>query len=180
MQLYTISIPAKPHIARFAHIRYGNPIWLNADSTLGILISALLNQSAYRSKFTLSDRDLRFKYLTASIQCAAPLSEMLRGKCFALSTDHVLAVNQFLENDFEERLYFYCQRQANWQKRRAGIDAAIESFADFYGIQLDEEITFDGLKKMEYRFRKKKTEKIFAEMSPHKMANQKFNQMLLL
>lgn len=176
MQLYTVSIPAKPHIARFAHTRYGNPVQLGAKNTLGCLINALLSGSNHRAKFSPHHADLRFKYLTGGIHCAAPLSEMLRGKTFGLSLDNILVINQFLENEFEEKLYFYCQRQANWQKRRSGIDAAIEAFAKFYGILLDEEITYEALKKMEYRTRQRKLKKIFAEMSPQKLPQ----QMLLL
>ena len=103
MQLYTISIPAKPHIARFATIRYGNPVFIQSKTTLGILINALLNTSSYRSKFVSRDIDLRLKYLKSEIPCAAALSDMVRGKTFGLSPDHIIGINQFLENQFRPR-----------------------------------------------------------------------------
>lgn len=172
MQLYHISIPAKPHIAPFAHKRYGKPVLLNGHSSLGIFIKVLLNNPQYKSKFNISHQDIRFKYLTDSIQCAVPYSHIMRNEVYTLTSDHIIAINQYLEEEFKERLFFHCQLAANWQRRRAGIDNAIQSFSTFYNIPIDTAISFDALKKIEYRYRQKKHENIFTQMSFRKIACQ--------
>lgn len=159
MQLYHIRIPAKPYISKFAHVRYGNPVPINNSSALSALIRGLLAKPGYNVKYASSQENLRLRYLTAHIACSAPVSQMPQ-LGYALTTDHIIQINAFLEEDFKERLQLFVAKTANWQARRSGIDQAIEAFANHYGIIIDDEITFDGLKKMEYRARTQATERI--------------------
>ena len=167
MQLYKVSIPAKPYIAKFAHKRYGNPVSINNASTLSALIRGLLHKPAFDCKYSISKSDLRFKYFTSLIECTAPLTQMAQ-LGYALTTDQIIQVNTFLEEDFKERLMLFVAKSADWQQRRAGIDQAIEAFAEYYSILIDEEITFDGLKKMEYRARTCTGKKTFPNVNIHK------------
>ena len=152
MQSYSIRIPAKPYIAKFAARRYGNPVGINNSTALSALIRGLLHKPGFDIKHSTVKENLRLKYFTGHILCEAPLSQMPQIG-YALTTDHIIQINAFLEEDFKERLQLFVAKTANWEARRSGIDQAIEAFAAYYSIQLEEEITFDGLKKMEYRAR---------------------------
>lgn len=152
MQLYSIRIPAKPYIAKFAHRRYGFPVLINNSTALSALIRGLLHKPGFNIKHSCTKENLRLRYFTGAIQCAAPISQMPQIG-YALTTDHIIQINAFLEEDFKERLQLFVAKTANWDQRRSGIDQAIEAFALYYNIILDEEISFDGLKKMEYRAR---------------------------
>jgi hypothetical protein len=156
MQLYSIRIPAKSHIAKFAHIRYGDPVLINNATALAALIRGLLHKPNFNSQYTSGKENLRLKYLNAQIHCAAPLSNMAHIG-YALTADHIIQINAFLEEDFKERLQLFVAKTANWEHRRAGIDQAVEAFAHHYGIIIDQDITLDGLKKIEYRARTQAT-----------------------
>ena len=77
----------------------------------------------------------------------------------------VLVINRYFGNQFEEDLYHFCQRNIT-PGRYAGYDRALDLFAKRYDIEFEEDITFEALKKMEYRYRKSFEQNLTAIVPP--------------
>jgi hypothetical protein len=85
-----------------------------------------------------------------------------------LSREHIVFINRYLEAQFEEELYKYCSWytsvKVDANKRNQGYKDAIHSFAEQFNIDLlgdinhdgtqkQPDISFDGLKRKELRYR---------------------------
>lgn len=165
---FLVRVAAQPHIAKYANIRYGNPIPLKNSNALGALAIGLMAKPAFQTKLSQTHRDIRFARLTGNIFFSLSIKEWqaLGGN---LTDDHILQINSFIEQDFIDRLAIFTWSQINTERRRSGYTEAIERFAHFYNIEISEDITFDGLKKMEYR-RRISGKNIFPDMSPRQFA----------
>jgi hypothetical protein len=155
---YSVAIPTNPYLKAFITRFYGDPISINNRSHIGVFLIGVMSKENFSTRMAFDKKDIRYKFFTEKIQCVAPVSLMSRYGYY-LSEDQVIQINRYFETLFEEQLYFYVQRNIDTTKRRSGYEKAIENFADFYNIELNEKVSFDCLKKIEYRFRKK-TEKI--------------------
>jgi len=82
----------------------------------------------------------------------------------------VIYLNMLLDKKFEEDLAMYTRVQVETNKLQR--KQALELFCIERGINLgddtDDDITYDCLKKMEYRFREKKDKKVILHLSPAK------------
>ncbi|MEP7375516.1 MAG: hypothetical protein ABI675_19380 [Chitinophagaceae bacterium] len=156
---YTIKVPTKIYLRKYVTAKYGHPLPLNYNSTLGTLIICLLDKSPFSINMNKEKKDVRLSYMNDVIECTAAATQM-RYKNYSLDDDKIIAINRFIENEFVDELYGWCVDKIEKRLWRPGIDKAINSFADNYGIVVDIDITFDALKKAEYRHRKRK-EKIF-------------------
>lgn len=150
---FTVTIPAKAHIAKYSAVRYGHTIRISNTTAVGALMIGLLNKPSFNSGYPTHKKDIRFLHFNSHIQFIADIRDWYTVGTH-LSDEHIIQVNTFLENDFADRLAVYVWSQTNHNTRYRGINEAIISFADHLGIVIDEDITFDGLKKMEYRKRK--------------------------
>lgn len=150
---FTVTIPAKAHIAKYAAVRYGCPVRISNTNTLGCLLIGLLNKPTFHSERSNRAKNVRFIHFNSRIECIADMRDWYKIGS-SLSDEHIIQANAFLENDFADRLAVYVWSQTNHNCRYRGINDAIEAFARHMGIIIDEDITFDGLKKMEYRRRK--------------------------
>lgn len=101
-----------------------------------------------------NDRDLRMKFFNDELIFKTPVTNM-RTVGLGLSDDAIIQLNRFFETMFENDLYEFCKRHIDPTCRRAGYDKAITMFADQYAIDLDSDISFEALKKTEFRMRKK-------------------------
>lgn len=162
---FTVTIPAKAHIAKYAAIRYGSPIRIANTSTIGSLLIGLLNKPGFHSERSLYKKDIRFKYFTSNIECIADIADWYKIGS-SLSDEHIIQVNTFLENDFADRLSVFVWSQMQHNSRYKKINEAIEQFALYYKINIDVDITFEGLKKMEYRRRKELEKSLLPLSSP--------------
>jgi hypothetical protein len=81
-----------------------------------------------------------------------------------ISPQTCILLNRYFENKFEEDLSTHVLMMDT--EGHGKYKKAIESFAKLYNIEIDEDITFDGLKQMEYRFRKKNIKKSLCRLSP--------------
>ncbi|MGN6293783.1 MAG: hypothetical protein ACTHMV_13650 [Chitinophagaceae bacterium] len=155
-KLYTIKVPTKTYLRKYATVKYGTELKYN--STLGIILLSFLEKKVFSTKMNEADVNTRLQYMndflvfTSSIKTAG-------WKGLHLSQDKVIAINRFLESNFVEEMHSYCCRHKKNQTWRPGIDKAIHSFAEQYGIIVDVDITFDALKKSEYRYRRALEEK---------------------
>jgi len=116
---------------------------------------------------------------TSYIQCVAPLS-LIRDIGFIITNDQVIQFNRFVDDLFEEYLYIFVQKNTKQNQRYCGFKEAIELFAQIHNIEIDVDITFDTLKKAEYRHRKNIEKKLVASLSPQIIKNQVIQQTLFL
>jgi hypothetical protein len=120
---------------------------------VGVMILAMLQKKSVTS-MNLVKKDTRFLRLNDHIIAVGAFS-VSNHYGIHLDDDAIIQINRFFENSFEETLYQFVRYHLIDDSRFPGYDAALYKFANAYGIEIDEDISFDGLKKMEYRFRKK-------------------------
>jgi hypothetical protein len=168
-RIYTVTIPTSPYVKAFISQLYGDPIRINNKTTIGSFLIGTLSKTSMPAKHSQESRDIRFKFFIDSLTCVASLSDMpVYG--FRLTENHIIQINRYLENIFDEQLYFYVQRRINASSRYAGYDKAYEAFITEYNMP--ENVTMDLLKQIEYRFRKKISKKSLANLTPQKLPPQ--------
>ena len=163
MHSFTFVLPSKTHIKKFITSTHGDPIRLDLKTDIGFVILATLTsrldgkcgrgsglidhwQDRYKDKIIFK---IPFHYLDISRKEVSPYT-------FAL-------LNRYFENQFEAEL------NRHIQKSIAGgntIKKGIENFMDHYGIELEEDISYDAVKKAEYRSRKNLSKKSTRILSP--------------
>ena len=156
MKTFPVTIPAKGYTRKFIHKRYGCPVPINNSTLVGVVVSNILEKKkVYNDISPVEAMEQRYQRLTDRIELV-----ITAGKFFhmalspVISKEKVIAINRFWEALFEEELHMFCQKNIV-PGRYSGYDKALDKFADLYKIDFDVDITFDALKKMEYRFRKK-------------------------
>jgi hypothetical protein len=168
--IYTVTIPTSPYIKSFVTAIYGNPVAISNKNPLGSFLIGVMTKRAIDVKCIREKKDIRFKFFIDALTCIAPWSQM-DNYGYHLTENHIIQINRWLENIFEERLYFYVQSRINQNSRYAGYDKAYEAFINEYNMP--ENVSVELLKKIEYRFRKKILEKSIPPLSPPKIARQK-------
>jgi hypothetical protein len=151
---YSVAIPTNPYLKAFITRFYGDPIRIDNKSLVGVFLIGVMSKEKFSTCLPYNDRDVRYKFFTDKIQCIAPVASMaIYG--YYLSDHQVIQVNRYFEQLFEEQLFFYVQRNVDTTKRYSGYEIAIENFASFYGIELNDHVSYDCLRKIEYRYRKR-------------------------
>lgn len=163
MRHFTVRLPTTNYIKKYLAKHWGDPIPINNLNPVGVMIIALLQKKSV-TKMNILKKDTRFQKLTTHILAVGAFS-IKDHYGIHLDEDAVIQINRFFENSFEETLYQFVRYHLIDDSRFPGYDNALYKFADYYGIEIDEDISFDGLKKMEYRFRKK-FEKKFPSFIP--------------
>lgn len=149
---FTIHIPTKPYLAKYIASRYGHPVQLNNNTLLGIVVLSLL-QKKVCTHLNLRDKHLQFRSFSTSITFLAPWRYMSHYGV-DLTDEQIIQLNRAWDTQFDEELYYHCQRSINHANRYKGYNEAIEMFAENHGIVIGVDTTFECLKKTEYRFRK--------------------------
>lgn len=148
----TVMIPTKLYLQKYISAWYGNPFHLNNQTIFGTLIICLLDKANYSTGMSTTNRDLRISHMNTSFECIIPIVST-RYKNYELSDDKVIAINRVIETQFDQELMKWCAEKKQNRLWRPGIDKAINSFCDIYGIDLESDISFDALKQREYRYR---------------------------
>jgi hypothetical protein len=152
--IYTVTIPTNPYLKAFITCFYGDPVSIDNKSHLGIYLIGVMSKKKPFSNLRQEEKTERYRYFTEKLQCVAPISYMsVYG--FSISQDHVILINRYFESLFEEQLYHFVQRNINPNKRYSGYQSAIENFCLYYNIDLNGSVSFECLKKIEWRYRKK-------------------------
>lgn len=164
---YSVKVPTKAYLRKYIYARWGQPglpLKLDYTTIYGTMILCLLDKESFTIAMSDRYKEVRTSYFKDHVEFVAPITSMhFRGH--SLSQDKVIAINRFFEDFFVEDLYRFCKHHIDpqpKQSRRPGIDKAIYSFADMYGIDLEDDITFEALKKAEWRYRKKHQEKMLS------------------
>lgn len=148
---YILQVPCKRYLAKFAHSLYGNPIPANSSSFIGIFIEFALTKNRYGNSQEC------LKHLDGSLQVKLSRWQFDRIG-FSVAPEHALAVNSILDDLFCEHLFTWVSRNINPSVRYSGTKDAMLSFAERHGIvidDIDEDISFEALKKKEYRTRQR-------------------------
>lgn len=156
---YSVKVPTKSYLRKYIYAKYGQSIKLNYTTTLGTLILCMLDKEAFTIKMSDQKKEQRIQYMNDEIVFTAPLNTM-RWKGYSLSKDKIIAINRYLEDMFVEDLHRFCKFNIKDTAWRPGIKDAIFSFADSYGIEVDTDISFDALKKAEFRYKKRNEKKV--------------------
>lgn len=130
------------------HTLYGTPVFANNRTPLGCFINAALDKNIYASR-----HDLQFSPTDTLIVIINEWQFHRIG--YDIPRDKAIHINRFLEASFDKDLYTYCQANIRQHSRYRGYALAIEAFAQLHDIDIDIDITFDALKKSEYRYRKR-------------------------
>lgn len=157
---YSVSLPVKAYIKKYIHTIEGSPIRFDSNSMLCMIIRAYLQSKAKsgRSRQELiSAVSIRRERLEIQIPKTKKNISVIG---LHIKEDNIVLINRYLEELFEQELHrFINQYIQSAEGRYKGYKEAYFSFAELYNIVLEEDITFDGLKKLEYRNRKKYSEK---------------------
>lgn len=140
---------------------FGNPIQIDNQSFVGVFLIGVLEKQNFHISFTEEKKETSFQQYTEKILCIAPYY-IMRDFGWNLKRDHIIQFNRFFDNMFDHDLYLFVKRNINSQSRYAGYKQSIESFAEKNCIELETTITFEALKKREYRYRTK-IETIFSD-----------------
>ncbi|MGN6476261.1 MAG: hypothetical protein ACTHKV_03470 [Flavipsychrobacter sp.] len=151
---YALDMPCKGYIRKYYNCLYGDPVLLNHSSDFGDTIltkmaSTPLSQ-VNKKILNISTRDYN-----ATIRFQLPVDTLYRINT-ELSDQQVYSINRYLENVFETDLCIIVSVASVF-----GVEKkqAIERFANKFGIQIEEDVTYEALQKKEYRFRKSSTAK---------------------
>jgi hypothetical protein len=162
---YSVDIPTKTYLRKYVHAVYGNPVQLKYNTNLGILVLCLLEKDHFTVDMNKEKMDVRLSYMNDKIGIITPLSKMQK-RGFSLTNNKIIAINRFIETEFQQELYKYCRDNKQDRSWRPGIDKSIHAFAEQFGILVDIDITFEALKKAEYRYRKNLQEKLATFVPP--------------
>lgn len=167
---FSVQIPTSPYLKKFVIAEFGDPIRINNDSLIGVFLIGILEKQNFHIPLKLDEKDFRYRHFTEKITCIAPTT-LMKDFGFAIKADHAIQLNRFFEEHFDRELYYFVKRNTIAGARYAGYKQAIEAFAALYSIELEKTVTFESLKKMEYRYRTKMYKKSVEDLSsPEKQA----------
>lgn len=124
-----------------------------SDNRFCLFVRACLSNNV-NDGLSKENQSVRMKFFTDNLQIFIPFSNMRRFG-HTLSLDHIIMINRFLEIDFSNELVRHCRYITKGENRYLSYKEAYEAFLEKHHIDIEDDITFDALKKMEYRSRKK-------------------------
>ncbi|RYZ63039.1 MAG: hypothetical protein EOO14_00380 [Chitinophagaceae bacterium] len=165
MQQFTIHLPVKAYVKKYLHQKYGSPLTLSAGNVFSDVFLAMLLVPA-PIKNQRRELDLQLNRYTEKVQVKIPIDLLYRVPNDL--TEHSTGrLNRFFENMFKEDFCEKVEHLVSFGKIER--QTAMEHFCVLYGFEMEEDISFDALKKMEWRYRKEKAEKMqksLAHLSP--------------
>jgi hypothetical protein len=154
---FDLSVQTKPYLKKYFQTLYGDPahnkqIFFTTDNLFGICIAAFLFRPI---KFHHRKEMLRLRTdkFDATLQIHLPITILTeRRGGFEISDAHTITLNKLFENRFEEDLWKFCLVE---NIKEVETKDALEKFCTLYNIVIDEDITYEAIKKKEWRYRKK-------------------------
>jgi len=145
---FNVKIPVKAYIWKYLAARYGFPLEVKASTSFGDIVLTKLKDTT-KTKLSSYDLNIKLRSYNSVLRVLIPWDYLYRINQ-ELSPSVIVRLNNFFENQFREELHRYVQALTDTGET---VKEAIEKFAEKYGIELDEDVSFDCLKKMEYRDR---------------------------
>lgn len=148
---FTLTIPTKPYLAKYLYARYGKPIIFTTENDFGTTLLGFLTKKIYKLKESKIEYR-KFDQFTMKIDIYLP-SYWLRNYKYKrdITRENIIYLNKHFEEVFEEKLCWHCYMFSLFDIE---YKDAIEDFCKRFDIEIDEDITFEALKKKEYRARK--------------------------
>lgn len=150
---YSVSLPVRPYIKKYIASVEGTPIEFKGTSMFCLILRAYMENKSYTG-FSKTQLETAIGYRTATVQIIIPIKKIYTIGT-EISPDGILLINRFLESLFERALVKFMNENTSADGRYKGFKEAYVAFAKLYSIDLEEDITLDGLKQMDYRLRKK-------------------------
>lgn len=151
---YCITVPCKAYVKKYFSALYGEPFPLNLTSDLAdTILTKMVTQPIKR----LSHHQINqaFLHFNDKIKFQLPADFFYRVEN-NLNQQQSYAINRYLHNVFESDFFAVVNVAAAFGVERR---IAIESFCMKFNITLEEDITYEALKKSEYRLRNSPTMK---------------------
>jgi len=184
----SVSIPTKTYLRKFIHYKFGDAFFASGPHHIQKYLSNLLEKKVYNYHFTALNTQYNDKLVIfISVSTFHKLG-------FDIKQENVIEFNNYIEELFDEELYRFCQdylkyhsvaqkaitdfashynivltaRQKKSLLRESRIEDARNSFASKLGLIIEEDISAECLRKMEYRARKRreKRENNFSQPVP--------------
>lgn len=153
---FFINLPTQTYIARFLVSRYGSPVPLTNNTFLGKELLQLLSYP-YDGPQIRKRKNLSMNLYTDFVKCSVHVD--FKNKIITdLSITHIFVINEFLKKQFNQQLYHFCNSYINPKAGLQGYCKAIDTFARMHNISIEEDISFEALKKSEYRYRRNNPE----------------------
>lgn len=151
---YSISVPCKAYIKKYFTSVYGSIITLNHQSDFGdtILTKMSTVPLSQVNKTILNQFDRDFN---DALKFQLPIDSFYRIE-HNLTKQQIYSINRYLENVFETDLFMVVATAGVFGVEKK---VAIERFTARFGIQLEDDITYEALKRKEYRYRNSSTAK---------------------
>jgi hypothetical protein len=154
---FDLTIQTKPYLKKYFQTLYGDvkqgkEIFFSTDNLFGICIAAFLFRPL---KFHHRKEMLRLRTdkFDAAMNIHLPITILTeRRGGFEISDQHTITINKLFEQRFEEDLWKFCLIE---NIKDVETKDALEKFCDLYNIVIDEDITYEAIKKKEWRYRKK-------------------------
>jgi hypothetical protein len=156
MKSFSVSVPCKSYVKKYFSTLYGDCIPLDhrsdwADTILTKMISGPISKA---NKQVLK---LDFERYDSKLKFSLPMDFYFRMNT-DLSEQQIYNINRFLENTFDTDLFMTICAGKFFGVPKVTI---IRVFAERHNLEVDEDISLDGLKKAYYRFEKKPTSRNF-------------------
>ena len=164
---YSVLIPTSSHLKKFLSVEYGHPVKIDNKTLIGTVIISMLQKQNFHVALKPVQKVQQVDGFTTSLSCVAPMSVM-KDYGHSITADQAIQLNRFFEKFFYEKLYLFVQHRINKDKRKLGVQDAIFEFCSHYDIELDSDISYDSLKKSEWRWRKNQN-KIFRAFVPSRV-----------
>ena len=161
MKYFTFRIPVKKYIYRYLTTLHGETIKAEMDTDLGYVV---LNTLASRLDAKVCrgyNNQFKDRYKEAITFCIPYHYFYLTKKEISVHT--CILLNRYFENLFEKDLYNFISMYNIEAYGRYKV--ALESFCALYNIEVEEDISFDSLKKKADRYRKRIPEKFLRSLS---------------
>jgi hypothetical protein len=174
-----VKIPTKPHLKKYIEHHLSPSLMIPGDHPVQKFLYIMLEKKFYRYDFKSFEsgpcHELEFhisKYTFSHVGST-------------ISRQNVMVINDYLQELFDRDLYSFCRdfekyadfnevaymqfasfysipvkrseaymHKKNWLQKPS-LKQILEQFASLYSIDLEKDISFDALKKMEYRVRKR-------------------------
>lgn len=173
MRTFAVNIPTKSYLRKYLHKRYGYPVVINNRTLIGSVLVAFLNKKVYSDRSNATDLFNTYATLNDRLECVVAQNEVFFGTTgLQIDPAKVIVINRYFSAQFEEDVHRFCLQNITSNGKRPGYDRALEKFAEMFDIEFDVDITFEALKKMEYRYRKKLEQNLTANVPASKCLQQ--------
>lgn len=161
MKSFTFRLPVKKYVQKYLTTLHGETIPAIMETDLGFVVLMTLS-SRLEGKVCRGYNNQWKDPYKSTVTFTVPYHYFYLTKK-ELSIHTCILLNRYFETKFEEDLSRFVD---SFMVKGGKYKSAIEAFAEIYGIEIEDDISYEALKKMEYRFRKKNEELILRRLSP--------------